>query len=310
MAIGEFSSRCWLSAKVLRNYARAGVLAPALVDPDSGYRYYDAAQLGQAATVRLLRRAGVSLGDIGRFLQDPSSDAVEGWERSLTAEALSRRDALAEVRGRLSGVERTRGARVIELRPVRDVAELRTVFDLLGAQLPEPIDRSDGRIHDLEARFTDDGPLMVVATAGDEVVGGALAFRHANGAVTLRLVAVVEGFRHRGIGRRLVERVETACRVLGSHTVGLGTEDAVGFWYHLGYTANLLFQWVYDADRAEQESEAMLRGPLAGLRYWWSSFNDVPQLFVELDEPRLDLRGALRDTVTGCHVGFMMLKKF
>jgi DNA-binding transcriptional MerR regulator len=41
-----------------------------------------------------------------------------------------------------------------------------------------------------------------------------------------------------------------------------------------------------------------------------SFFNDVPQLFVELDEPRLDLRHDLRETVTGCHVGFMMSKRF
>lgn len=52
----------------------------------------------------------------------------------------------------------------------------------------------------------------------------------------------------------------------------------------------------------------MLNGPLAGLRYWRSSFKDIPQLFVELDGPRLDLRYLLREMVSGCHVGFMMSK--
>lgn len=58
----------------------------------------------------------------------------------------------------------------------------------------------------------------------------------------------------------------------------MGTDEAVGFWFHLGYTAILLFQWAYDGDLYEQESEAVLGGPLAGLRHWRSSFNDVPQL--------------------------------
>ncbi len=44
ITIGDFSSRCGLSPKVLRTYAEAGVLVPALVDRSSGYRYYELAQ--------------------------------------------------------------------------------------------------------------------------------------------------------------------------------------------------------------------------------------------------------------------------
>ncbi len=311
MTIGDFSSRCGLSPKVLRTYADAGVLVPAVVDPTSGYRYYEVAQLEQAATVRRLRRAGVGLADIGEFLAEPSVDAVDGWERSLTAETLIRRAALAEVRCRLGGgPERTRGATAIEVRAVGDLADLRAAFDLAGAQLPEPIDGGDHRIDDLVEHFDADQPLMVVATADGNVVGSALAFRNDNATVTLRIIGVVRAFRHRGIGRRLVERVEAEARRLGAHSMALGTDEAVGFWYHLGYTPNLLFQWVYDADRYETETDAMLRGPLGGLHFWRSSFNDVPQLFVELDEPRLDLRHEVRGAVTGCHVGFMMSKRF
>ena len=80
ITIGDFSSRCGLSPKVLRSYADAGVLVPAVVDPTSGYRYYQLAQLVQADTVRLLRRAGVGLADIGQFLAEPSADAMDGWE--------------------------------------------------------------------------------------------------------------------------------------------------------------------------------------------------------------------------------------
>ena len=86
ITIGDFSSRCGLSPKVLRTYAEAGVLVPAAVDPASGYRYYELSQLEQAVTVRRLRRAGVGLADISQFLAEPSADAVDGWEHSLTGD--------------------------------------------------------------------------------------------------------------------------------------------------------------------------------------------------------------------------------
>lgn len=146
------------------------------------------------------------------------------------------------------------------------------------------------------------------AIADGQTVGVALAFRNDGGVVTLRIVAVVAAFRHRGVGRRLVERIETEAALLGAEAIGLGTDDAVGFWFHLGYTAILLFHWVYDADLYHQESETVLCGPLAGVRHWRSAFQDIPQLYVELDESRLDLRQSLGDTLRGCHVGFMMSK--
>lgn len=311
MTIGEFSSRCSLSAKVLRSYAEMGVLVPCAVDPTSGYRYYDARQLDDAAIVALLRRAGVPVADIGKFLADPSGEALDGWDRSLAAEVHARRQALAEVRSRLGvSAAPTRGATMVEIRPVEDGDELRQVFDLLGGEVVEQVDASDFRYGDLNSHFPADKALMVVAVAEGRPVGGALAFRNDNGWVTLRSIAVVAEFRHRGIGRRLVERIEAEARLLGVEAIGLGTDEPdVGFYFHLGYTANLLFQWAYDLELYEEESDAVLAGPLTGLRHWRSSFNDIPHLLVELDEPRLDLRNAVRDMVGGCHVGFMMPKK-
>lgn len=198
----------------------------------------------------------------------------------------------------------------MDIRAVANRDELRNVFDLVGSQIAQPIDTTDFRFRDLDIRFPDDGPLMVVAVAEGRSVGGALAFRTGDGAVTLRMIAVVEAFRHRGIGRRLVERIETEARLLGVETIGLGTDEPeVGFYFHLGYTPSLLVQWAYDTKLYEQEAEALLGGPLSGLCHWRSSFNDIPQFFVELDEPRLDLRNAVRNMVSGCHVGFMMSKK-
>ena len=197
---------------------------------------------------------------------------------------------------------------MVEIRPVEDREELGRVFDLLGAQGTARLDTSDFRFADLDVRFHDDQPLMVVASTEGQPVGGALAFRNDHGVVVLRIIAVVEAFRHRGIGRRLVERVESEARILGAGRIALGTDEAVGFWFHLGYAPNLLFQWVYDQAAHAKESELLLAGPLTGLGHWRSFFNDIPQLSVELDEPRLDLLGTVGGLVTGCHVGFMMSK--
>ncbi len=310
MTIGEFAARCGLSAKVLRSYADFGVLVPTSVDPASGYRYYDVNQLEEAAVVALLRRAGVPVADIAEFLTNPSGKQLDGWERSLRAEVQARRDALAEVRVRLGvGTARTRGVSMVQIRPVEDREELRRVFDVIGGEVAERIDSRDFRFGDLDTHFPDDRPLMLAAIAEGRPVGGALAFRNNDNWAVLRIIAVVEGFRHRGIGRRLVERIESEARLLGVEAVGLGTEEAVGFWFHLGYTPNLLLQWVYEPEEYDHDSEALLTGPLRGLHHWRSSFNGIPQLFVELDEGRLDLLATIRDAVTGCHVGFMMSKK-
>ncbi len=101
LAIGEFSARSGLSAKVLRSYAAAGLLAPAAVDGWSGYRYYAPSQLPEARLIRLLRQAGVPVSEIAAFLRDPAPERLERWEKALELEVASRRRALADVRARL-----------------------------------------------------------------------------------------------------------------------------------------------------------------------------------------------------------------
>lgn len=55
MSIGGFALVSGLSITTLRHYADVGLLEPARVDPDTGYRLYRRDQLPAARTVRLLR---------------------------------------------------------------------------------------------------------------------------------------------------------------------------------------------------------------------------------------------------------------
>ncbi|HYB88015.1 MAG TPA: protein phosphatase 2C domain-containing protein [Streptosporangiaceae bacterium] len=102
LAIGEFSARSGLSAKMLRSYAAAGLLVPAAVDPWSGYRYYSPGQLAEARLILLLRQADVPLSEIAAFLQDPGPDQLGRWGRDLDLEVASRRRALGEARALVS----------------------------------------------------------------------------------------------------------------------------------------------------------------------------------------------------------------
>jgi len=55
--------------------------------------------------------------------------------------------------------------------------------------------------------------------------------------VTLRLVVLTPEHRGRGLGRRLLEEVETAAKRLGALEISLGASGTErGFYLHLGYS--------------------------------------------------------------------------
>jgi protein phosphatase len=105
MAIGEFSDRSGLSAKRLRTYAAEGLLAPAAVDPGSGYRYYSPGQLADAQLIDALRQAGVPLADIRAFKRQPSQEQLDVWARKLESDANNRQGALTVARHLLAASE-------------------------------------------------------------------------------------------------------------------------------------------------------------------------------------------------------------
>lgn len=97
ISIGQFANLTWLSPKALRLYQAHGILKPAVVDPASGYRYYSAEQVPLAATIGILRRAGVSLAEIASFLGSPSVDRIDRWRTALDTEVAERRRLLDHV---------------------------------------------------------------------------------------------------------------------------------------------------------------------------------------------------------------------
>ena len=106
MSIGEFARLSRLSAKALRLYDELGLLPPAQVDPDSGYRWYAAGQLDNARLVASLRQIGVPLAQIQLILSlEPEAAAAQvgAYWSGAEADHAARRDLAGYLVDRLTG---------------------------------------------------------------------------------------------------------------------------------------------------------------------------------------------------------------
>ncbi|WP_305782513.1 MerR family transcriptional regulator [Symbioplanes lichenis] len=93
LTIGAFARAARLSPKALRLYDELGLLRPAAVDADTGYRYYDPAQLDRARLVAWMRRVGLPLARIRELAELPGPEAAEAitaWMAEAEAELAAR----------------------------------------------------------------------------------------------------------------------------------------------------------------------------------------------------------------------------
>jgi DNA-binding transcriptional MerR regulator len=75
---GEFSHLARVSKRLLQFYDEIGLLKPAHIDLQTGYRYYSAKQLPQLNRILALKDLGFSLDQIREMLQAKISDeAIE-----------------------------------------------------------------------------------------------------------------------------------------------------------------------------------------------------------------------------------------
>lgn len=108
LPIGEFARRSRLPASTLRYYDELGVLRPARVDPATGYRFYDPAQLTTATLVVEMRRLGISPEVIGEVVAAPARAGVttrlRRERRRVEAELRERAAALADLDRLIAGL--------------------------------------------------------------------------------------------------------------------------------------------------------------------------------------------------------------
>jgi DNA-binding transcriptional MerR regulator len=168
LTIGRFADATGLTAKALRHYDEIGLLVPARVDPDNGYRYYDAAQVEDAVTIRRLRALELPL------------DEIKGL---LVAEGATLRSRLATHGFRVAEEVRDKHSLLIELNAlvegggdellveVREIPELRLAATIRHLRLVDPegieemVQLARNRLARLEVEPT--GPPTALFRGGD-----------------------------------------------------------------------------------------------------------------------------------------------
>jgi DNA-binding transcriptional MerR regulator len=102
LSIGDFSRATHLSVKTLRYYHQAGVLVPAAVDEDSGYRRYSVDQIPTAQVIHRFRDLGMPVEDVRQVIaaDDPAARnaLISGHLRRLEEELGRTQAAVASLR--------------------------------------------------------------------------------------------------------------------------------------------------------------------------------------------------------------------
>ena len=75
LSIGDFSRMTYLSVKSLRRYHDLGLLEPADIDRDTGYRYYEASQVPLGQAIRRFRDLEMPLEQLKQVLHAPDASA-------------------------------------------------------------------------------------------------------------------------------------------------------------------------------------------------------------------------------------------
>lgn len=171
-SIGEFARLGGVSVRTLRHYDEIGLLLPATVDPDTGYRGYLAPQLTQLNRIMALKELGLSLTQTRRLLDGITVEELGGMlimrRAQLEHELDQHKKQLLGVEARLRSIARE-GAMpaddiVTKTIPAMGVVVISGQAPGFGAENIVPVvNRLDGQfdqlgIHD---RVKEAGPRLI-----------------------------------------------------------------------------------------------------------------------------------------------------
>jgi DNA-binding transcriptional MerR regulator len=108
LSIGRFARTTGLTIRTLRRYDAIGLLVPAHVDEDTGYRWYTLEQARDGEAIRRLRELDVPLDEVRALLHAPPETLREGLEAHrarLEGRAVELRHTLEELSRLIDGKE-------------------------------------------------------------------------------------------------------------------------------------------------------------------------------------------------------------
>ena len=128
LKVGELAKRSGLTVRTLHHYHAIGLLMPS-ARADNGYRLYDRDDIARLHQIQALRRFGLSLAEIGDYLNQPGTPLVEIVAKQIAsldhqlAQAAQLRERLVHLHAQLAaGTEP-------ELADWLTTLELMTVYD-------------------------------------------------------------------------------------------------------------------------------------------------------------------------------------
>jgi DNA-binding transcriptional MerR regulator len=149
LSIGEFSRVSGLPIKTIRLYHEKGILPPAVVSEETGYRYYDDASVERARVVRGLRGLEFSLAQIAEILElaGDEADIVSFLERQRD-EIAAKLEKYEQIRRSLETIITNEREAAMAERRERFEIEEKQVESLLVAGI-----RGEGAYSDAGKRF-------------------------------------------------------------------------------------------------------------------------------------------------------------
>ena len=140
--IGMFAAMNHITVKTLRFYEEQGLLMPALIHPDTGYRYYTLSQMAVLHQITALKQAGFTLEEIAHIHTGADEEAVLLKKKAeLLAKIADLTRQIAVVDGYLSKQKNDLSAPVlIKTIPETTVAFMRIrleSYDCLFERMPE-----------------------------------------------------------------------------------------------------------------------------------------------------------------------------
>jgi DNA-binding transcriptional MerR regulator len=101
LAIGDFARATHMSVKTLRYYHRVGLLEPADVDPDTGYRRYTTGQIPAAQIIRRFRDLDMPVDEVRQVLAAPD---IETRNELITGHLNRLEEGLTRTQGAVSSL--------------------------------------------------------------------------------------------------------------------------------------------------------------------------------------------------------------
>ncbi len=208
LAIGDFSRATHLTVKTLRHYHETGLLEPAQIDPQTGYRRYTTEQIPVAQIIKRFRDLDMPLSEIRAVLLAPD---VQARNDLITAHLKHLENALARTNAAVVSLRN-----LLEHAPREADIGRRRADEVTAAAISEVVDVKDalswylGALGELHAALSAQR-LSPIGPAGG-IFSNAI-FSHAHGDAT---VFVPCNDKVRAIGRvasRVVPAVELATLV-------------------------------------------------------------------------------------------------